>query len=153
MVVHAMDCHIKGSKPSSQNYNKKPFQVTFHFRLILFPKDKGYNSVAFVTIMHATQLQPKKAIRGNLWFPFYPRSLISYLDDIQRLGHTLYDLMAIKKLATMKSMSYQTLIRHWLAEEIKKELKFSKTWSFLQKLDLNRQDKNFYPELQYLNLN
>jgi len=36
-------------------------------------------------------------------------------------------IMAIKKLATMKSMPYQTLIRHWLAEEIKKELKFSKT--------------------------
>jgi predicted DNA binding CopG/RHH family protein len=31
--------------------------------------------------------------------------------------------MTIKKLATMKSMPYQTLIRHWLAEEIKKELK------------------------------
>jgi len=29
---------------------------------------------------------------------------------------------AIKKMATMKSMPYQTLIRHWLAEEIKKEL-------------------------------
>jgi len=32
-------------------------------------------------------------------------------------------IMTIKKLATMKSMPYQTLIRHWLAEEIKKELK------------------------------
>ncbi|MEA3358016.1 MAG: hypothetical protein U9R17_01165 [Thermodesulfobacteriota bacterium] len=31
-------------------------------------------------------------------------------------------ITAIKKLATMKSMPYQTLIRHWLAEEIKKEL-------------------------------
>ena len=31
-------------------------------------------------------------------------------------------IIAIKKLATMKSMPYQTLIRHWLAEEIKKEL-------------------------------
>ncbi len=30
---------------------------------------------------------------------------------------------AIKKLAAMKSIPYQTLIRHWLAEEIKKELK------------------------------
>ncbi len=30
--------------------------------------------------------------------------------------------MAIKKLATMKSIPYQTLIRHWLAGEIKKEL-------------------------------
>jgi predicted DNA binding CopG/RHH family protein len=29
---------------------------------------------------------------------------------------------AIKKLATMKSMPYQTLIRHWLAEDLKKEL-------------------------------
>ncbi len=35
-------------------------------------------------------------------------------------------IMAIKKLATKKSMPYQTLIRHWLAEEIKKELKLSK---------------------------
>jgi len=31
-------------------------------------------------------------------------------------------ITAIKKPATMKSMPYQTLIRHWLAEEIKKEL-------------------------------
>jgi predicted DNA binding CopG/RHH family protein len=31
-------------------------------------------------------------------------------------------IMAIKKLATMKSMPYQTLIRYWLAEEIRKEL-------------------------------
>jgi predicted DNA binding CopG/RHH family protein len=29
---------------------------------------------------------------------------------------------AIKKLATMKAMPYQTLVRHWLAEDIKKEL-------------------------------
>ncbi|HDM77283.1 MAG TPA: hypothetical protein ENG51_12580 [Deltaproteobacteria bacterium] len=29
---------------------------------------------------------------------------------------------AIKKMATMKSIPYQTLIRHWLAEEIKKEM-------------------------------
>ncbi len=29
---------------------------------------------------------------------------------------------AIKKLATMKSMPYQTLIRHWLAEDLKDEL-------------------------------
>jgi len=29
---------------------------------------------------------------------------------------------AIKKMATMKSIPYQTLIRHWIAEEIKKEL-------------------------------
>ena len=31
-------------------------------------------------------------------------------------------VQAIKKLATMKAMPYQTLVRHWLAEEIKKEL-------------------------------
>jgi predicted DNA binding CopG/RHH family protein len=30
--------------------------------------------------------------------------------------------MAIKKLSTMKSIPYQTLIRHWLAEGIKQEL-------------------------------
>lgn len=29
---------------------------------------------------------------------------------------------AIKKLATMKSVPYQTLVRHWLAEDIRKEL-------------------------------
>jgi hypothetical protein len=29
---------------------------------------------------------------------------------------------AIKKLATMKSIPYQTLVRHWLAEDLRKEL-------------------------------
>ena len=29
---------------------------------------------------------------------------------------------AIKKLATMKAIPYQTLVRHWLGEDIKKEL-------------------------------
>jgi len=33
---------------------------------------------------------------------------------------------AIRKLATTKSIPYQTLIRHWLAEEIKRELSLSK---------------------------
>lgn len=31
-------------------------------------------------------------------------------------------IIAIKKLSTMKSMPYQTLIRHWLAEGIKQEM-------------------------------
>jgi predicted DNA binding CopG/RHH family protein len=31
-------------------------------------------------------------------------------------------VQAIKKLAAMKSIPYQTLMRHWLAEEIRKEL-------------------------------
>ena len=31
-------------------------------------------------------------------------------------------IIAIKKLANMKSIPYQTLIRHWLAQDIKKEL-------------------------------
>ena len=31
-------------------------------------------------------------------------------------------IMAIKKLSTMKSIPYQTLIRHWLAEGIRHEL-------------------------------
>jgi len=31
-------------------------------------------------------------------------------------------IIAIKKLATTKSIPYQTLIRHWLAEDIKQEL-------------------------------
>ena len=33
---------------------------------------------------------------------------------------------AIKKMATIKSIPYQTTIRHWLAEEIKKELELEK---------------------------
>ena len=33
---------------------------------------------------------------------------------------------AIRKLAITKSIPYQTLIRHWLSEEIKKELSLSK---------------------------
>jgi len=31
-------------------------------------------------------------------------------------------VQAIKKLAVMKSIPYQTLMRHWLAEDIRKEL-------------------------------
>ena len=31
-------------------------------------------------------------------------------------------IIVIKKLSTMKSMPYQTLIRHWLAEGIKQEM-------------------------------
>jgi len=31
-------------------------------------------------------------------------------------------IIAIKKLSTMKAMPYQTLIRHWLAEGIKQEI-------------------------------
>jgi predicted DNA binding CopG/RHH family protein len=31
-------------------------------------------------------------------------------------------IRAIKKIATMKSIPYQTLIRHWLCQHIKKEL-------------------------------
>ena len=31
-------------------------------------------------------------------------------------------IQAVRKIATMKSMPYQTLIRHWIAQEIKKEL-------------------------------
>ena len=34
----------------------------------------------------------------------------------------LLQVMAIKKLSVMKSIPYQTLIRHWLAEGIKQEL-------------------------------
>jgi predicted DNA binding CopG/RHH family protein len=34
-------------------------------------------------------------------------------------------IMTIKKLATMKSIPYQTLIRQWLAEDIKQELDLS----------------------------
>jgi predicted DNA binding CopG/RHH family protein len=42
------------------------------------------------------------------------QSVTLKLDPIQ--------VRAIKKLATMKSMPYQTLIRHWLAEDLKEEL-------------------------------
>ena len=35
-------------------------------------------------------------------------------------------IIAIKKLANMKSIPYQTLIRHWLAEDIKKEFEAKK---------------------------
>jgi predicted DNA binding CopG/RHH family protein len=35
-------------------------------------------------------------------------------------------IQAIRKLATTKSIPYQTLIRHWLSEEIKKELSLLK---------------------------
>ena len=41
-------------------------------------------------------------------------SITLKLDPIQ--------VQAIKKLATMKSMPYQTLIRSWLAEDLKHEL-------------------------------
>jgi len=36
-------------------------------------------------------------------------------------GVTL-QIQAIKKVATMKSIPYQTLIRHWLSENLRKEL-------------------------------
>ncbi len=31
-------------------------------------------------------------------------------------------IRAIRKLATMKSMPYQTLVRHWLSDKIRQEL-------------------------------
>jgi predicted DNA binding CopG/RHH family protein len=34
-------------------------------------------------------------------------------------------IVTIRKLATMKSIPYQTLIRHWLSDKIKKELSLS----------------------------
>jgi predicted DNA binding CopG/RHH family protein len=34
-------------------------------------------------------------------------------------------ITALKKLATMKSIPYQTLIRQWLAEGIRKELRLA----------------------------
>jgi predicted DNA binding CopG/RHH family protein len=33
-------------------------------------------------------------------------------------------IQMIRKLAVTKSMPYQTLIRHWLAEKIKSEIRF-----------------------------
>jgi len=35
-------------------------------------------------------------------------------------------IITIRKLATTKSMPYQTLIRHWLSDKIKKELNLTK---------------------------
>ena len=34
-------------------------------------------------------------------------------------------LQSIKKIATLKGVPYQTLVRQWLAEEIRKELKIA----------------------------
>ena len=34
-------------------------------------------------------------------------------------------IVTIRKLATMKSIPYQTLIRHWLSDKIRKELSIS----------------------------
>jgi predicted DNA binding CopG/RHH family protein len=34
-------------------------------------------------------------------------------------------IVTIRKLATMKSIPYQTLIRHWLSDKIRKELSLS----------------------------
>jgi hypothetical protein len=34
-------------------------------------------------------------------------------------------IVTIRKLATMKSIPYQTLIRHWLSDKIKRELNLS----------------------------
>lgn len=35
-------------------------------------------------------------------------------------------IRAIRKLATMKSIPYQTLLRHWLANQIKQELNLTR---------------------------
>jgi predicted DNA binding CopG/RHH family protein len=34
-------------------------------------------------------------------------------------------IVTIRKLATMKSIPYQTLIRHWLSDKVRKELSIS----------------------------
>ena len=34
-------------------------------------------------------------------------------------------IQSIKKIATMRNMPYQTLVREWLSEKIKKELKIA----------------------------
>ncbi len=36
-------------------------------------------------------------------------------------------LRAIRKVATTKSIPYQTLVRHWLSEQLKKELSLTKS--------------------------
>ena len=45
------------------------------------------------------------------------RNLSIKLDPVQ--------IQALRKIATMKSIPYQTLIRQWLAEGIRKELQLS----------------------------
>lgn len=43
---------------------------------------------------------------------------------LKRISITMdpFYLQAIRKIATMKSIPYQALIRHWLSEDIKREL-------------------------------
>ena len=46
------------------------------------------------------------------------------LENISIKIHPLY-LQSIKKIATLKGMPYQTLMRQWLVEQIRKELKIA----------------------------
>jgi hypothetical protein len=74
-----------------------------------------------------------KKDRDKPWADYYDR--VNILDELleepvefslgEQLRRDILDplqVLAIRKLATTKSMPYQTLIRHWLSEEIKKEL-------------------------------
>ncbi len=58
-----------------------------------------------------------KNLRGDILSKKRRRKLQNLTIKIDPLQVT-----AIRKLATTKSIPYQTLIRHWISEEIKKEL-------------------------------
>jgi len=66
----------------------------------------------------------KQEKKSEDWIEYYEHGDI--LDEITDENITIkidpLQIIAIKKLATMKSIPYQTLIRHWLAQDIKKEL-------------------------------
>jgi len=51
-------------------------------------------------------------------------------------------VQAIKKVATMKSIPYQTLIRHWLSENLKKELHITRRWFKDNSLKWNSNPRN-----------
>lgn len=67
------------------------------------------------------ELSLDEQLRQNILSGKYRRKLKNITIKIDPL-----QIRAIRKLATMKSVPYQTLIRHWLAKEIKKELKLVK---------------------------
>ena len=79
----------------------------------------GARRTFYISISHRVSSSKKR--KGSLSIsPFSERrkrnlkNVTIKLDPLQ--------IAAIKKLSTMKSIPYQTLIRHWLAEGIKNEL-------------------------------
>ena len=66
----------------------------------------------------SVDLSLDKRLRRDILSGKRKRNITIKIDPLQ--------IMAIKKLANMKSIPYQTLIRHWLAQDIKKELETEK---------------------------